>query len=82
MFCVAQPLWNPLAGGVGSREDAGITWNIVVDYHAVTREAEGCPVGGSLRAVTSYDANQQAQLAGSHASFEVQGTAEFGPTCQ
>lgn len=67
--------------GAGAREDDGITWDIVVDYHAITRDAEGCPGGGSLHAVTRYDASQEAQLAGSHASFEVQGTATFGPTC-
>lgn len=69
------------AHGTGSGEDAGITWDIVVDYHAITRDAEGCPVGGSLHAVTSYDASQEAQVAGSRASFDVQGTATFGPTC-
>jgi hypothetical protein len=69
------------AHGTGSREDAGIIWDNVVDYHAITRDAEGCPVGGSLHAVTSYDASQEAQLAGSRASFELQGTATFGPTC-
>lgn len=67
--------------GTGSREYAGITWDIVVDYRAITLDTQGCPIGGSLHVVTSYDVSQAAQQVGSPPGFEVQGTASFGPTC-
>lgn len=66
----------------GSRGYAGLTWDVVVEYRGVVRDAQGCPIGGSLHTVTRYDVLQDDQNAGSYPSFEVEGTAAFGPTCQ
>lgn len=68
--------------GIGSNYLAGVTWDVAVDYHAITLDAQGCPTGGSLHAVTGYDDSGAAQRADGAPGFERQASVAFGPGCR
>jgi hypothetical protein len=48
-----------------------------VDYNDVALDAQGCPVGGSVKAQSSYKVKGQ----GASGSFSGSGTVTFGPAC-
>ncbi|HEX8107779.1 MAG TPA: hypothetical protein VF516_08610 [Kofleriaceae bacterium] len=65
----------------GSRDATGLRWDMGVDYRAIMLDAQGCPIGGALYAVTSYDIPRD-HAGGGPSSVEVEGTVAFGPACQ
>jgi hypothetical protein len=58
----------------GSAAGVNVTWDVTVDYNDIARDAQGCPTGGSVHAVTAYSVNGMT-------GFDVEGTATFGPAC-
>jgi hypothetical protein len=70
---------NVETGGQGGAPgQLKVTWDTDVDYQAIVLDAQGCATGGSVHAVVSYDVDAGGQSGG---SFDVQGTATFGPAC-
>lgn len=59
------------------------TWDVTVDYAAITLDAQGCPTGGTVHAVTSYvhAADADPFLDGETPSFAVKGTVALGAAC-
>lgn len=59
------------------------TWDVTIDYAAIALDAQGCPTGGTVHAVTSYvhAAGADPFLDGETPSFEVKGTVALGPAC-
>ena len=55
-----------------------MTWDLTVDYNAITLDPQGCPTGGSVHVVSCYD---DEPTTGSPTHFASQGTVEFGPAC-
>ena len=68
--------------GVGYGNFDGVTWDVTVDYQAITRDAQGCPTGGSLHAVMQYEAVASAQRTDAPLTLARQGSAAFGPGCR
>ena len=61
-----------------------VTWDDTIDLNAVALDAQACPTGGSVHGRIRYTDDPTMPLAGGHRwapSFEVQGTAVFGPGC-
>ncbi len=54
-----------------------VNWDTTVDYDAITLDAQGCATGGSVHAVVAYSVKAQGQST----SFDVEGSASFGPAC-
>ena len=54
-------------------EQVRVTWDVALDYEAITLDAGGCPTGGTLHVVTAYEDNDR--------SFHVEGSLAFGPGC-
>lgn len=58
-----------------------LAWDITVEYDDVLLDQQGCPIGGSLRAINVYQDSTDGQGSESSPSFDVEGTVAFGPTC-
>jgi hypothetical protein len=61
-----------------------VTWDVTVDFAAVTLDAQGCPVDGSVRGAIRYRDDPTVPVSEAEPrspSFDVEGTLGFGPTC-
>jgi len=65
-------------GPNGSFSSGALTWDLTVDYNAITLDPQGCPTGGSVHVISRYD---DEPTTGSPTHFEVQGTVKFGAAC-
>ncbi|HWO21609.1 MAG TPA: hypothetical protein VNO30_22725 [Kofleriaceae bacterium] len=58
-----------------------VTRDVVVEYDAVQLDPAGCPVGGSLHAISVYDDPTGGQGNDNAPSFDIEATITFGPAC-
>ena len=65
------------ANGSDQSGSFAVTWDIAVDYRNIGLDASGCPISGSLAATVQFTAQNN----GSGGSYDVAGTAAFGPAC-
>jgi len=54
-----------------------VTWDTGTDFNKIALDAQGCATSGKLTAYVAYDVN----AGGQGGSFDVEGTASFGPAC-
>jgi hypothetical protein len=58
------------------------SWDVTLELREISIDGGGCPIGGSLHAVVHYEDDPAAQSTAPRSpSFDVQGTATFGPAC-
>lgn len=62
---------------------AAWAWELDLSYLAVELDAQGCPIGGSVRVVSRFDFQSASGAVGvpSDQDFYVKGTVTFGPAC-
>lgn len=61
-----------------------VTWDVTVDFMAVTLDAQACPTGGSMRGLIRYHDDPTVPFGDApprSPSFDVLGAVTFGPTC-
>lgn len=58
-----------------------LTWETLTEYDDISLDPQGCPVGGETHIINIYEDPTGGQGNRNASSFDVEGTATFGPAC-